>query len=145
MAVEIKVKFPLKIFGTSNTATKDDWYDVGALASPAANSPIAAGKQLQIGFLNVGSQDKGLDYELRVNKPTKSAANTTDTNLIAATASDPSAGSKWEDLDQDGRILTVAPLVTTGCTGVEKLWLRVQSGSNTIASFDWWVYYEVLE
>jgi hypothetical protein len=145
MAVEIKVKFPLKIFGTSNTAAKDDWYDVGSIAAIPANSPIAVGKQLQIGFINVGSQDKALDFELRVNKATKSAGNTTDTDLIAATASDPSAGSKWEDLDQDGRILTVAPISTVSCTGVEKLWLRVQSGSNVVSSFDWWIYYEVLE
>lgn len=145
MAVEIKVAFPLKLFGTSNTATKDDWFDVGAIAAFPAHSPIPAGKQLRIGFLNVGSQDKALDFELRVNKPTKSAASTTDTNIIANTASDPSAGSKMEDTDYQERILTVAPLVTTGCTGVEKLWLRVQSGSNTVAAFDWWVYYEVLE
>jgi hypothetical protein len=145
MAVEIKVQFPLKLFGTNDTVGKDYWYDVGAIAAIPAHSPIPAGKQLRVGFLNVGCQDKALDFELRVNKPTKSAGNTTDTDLIAATASDPSAGSKWEDLDQQGRILTVAPIVTTGCTGVEKLWLRVQSGVNTAYPFDWWIYYDLME
>lgn len=145
MAVELKPDFPFKLFNTSLTMTKDDWYDVGSIAVIPQHSPIAVGKQLRIGFLNVGSSDKPLDYELRVNKPATSTGTVANTNNLWATASDPSAGSKMEDTDFNGRILTVAPLVTTGCTGVEKLWLRVTSGTNTVASFDWWVYYELLE
>ena len=145
MTVEIKPNFPLKLFNTSSTSTKDDWYDVGAIAVFPAHSPVPVGKQLRIGFLNFGSGDKWLDYELRANKPTKSAGTAADTNIIWAVSSDPTSGSKMEDTDYDGRILTVVPIITAGCTGVEKLWLRVQSGTNTVASFDWWIYYELLE
>jgi hypothetical protein len=143
MTVEIKSEFPSKLFGTHLTASKDDWYDLGALATYPAHSPIPAGKQLWIGYMNVGSQDKSLDYELRVNNPTKSAGNVADTTMIWATSSDPSAGSKMENMTFDGDILTVAPLAAS--TGVEKLWLRVASGTNTVASFDWWIYYLLLE
>jgi hypothetical protein len=140
--VGFNAQFDLKLFGSANTATKDDWYDIGALSVIPAHSPIPAGKQLRVGFLNLGSQDKGLDWELRANTSGQSTGTVGNTVLLASTATDPSAGSKWEDLFQNGAISpTVAPLAAS--TGVEKLWLRVQSGSNTVAAFDWFIYYSL--
>jgi hypothetical protein len=143
MAVVITPTFELNLIGSANTATKDDWYDVGALSSPSANSPIPSAKQLYIGFALFGSQDKALVYELRANNSGQSAGTTGATTVIAYSATDPTSGSVTSDLFQNGNIRTVIP-VSSASTGVEKIWLRVQSGSNTVATFQWFIYYTLV-
>jgi hypothetical protein len=136
----IIAKFEKTLVGSANTSTKDDWYDIGNLSSPSQDSPIPSGINLLLGFLQVGSQDKSLVYELRTNKPTKSAGTVADTSILTYTASDPTSGSVLSDLNFDGKIKREAP-EGAASTGVEKLWLRVMSGSNTVANFQWFLYY----
>lgn len=135
----IQPTFELTLIGSANTATKDDWYNIGALSSIPANSPIPSGAQLWLGYCLVGSQDKSLVYEIRANKSGQAAGTVAATDTLAYVASDPTSGSVTADLYQHGNIQTLAPLQVS--TGVEKLWLRVMSGTNTVASFQWFLYY----
>jgi hypothetical protein len=114
------------------TLTKDDWYDLGVITS---------GKQIWLGFATFISEDKSLIFELRANKATKSAGNATDTDLVSF-SSVPQADSKDVDMYLDGYITTLAP-VSTASTGVEKLWLRVRSGSLSTALFNYIIRYSL--
>jgi hypothetical protein len=89
----------------------------------------------------LGSQDKALIYELRRNNAGTSTGTAGNTSVVAYSATDPTSGSVTSDLYQGGDIITLAP--TAASTGVEKLWLRVQSGTNTTASFIWFLYYSI--
>lgn len=131
--------FELTFIGGGMTTTKDDWYEMSA-SGPDANSPIPSGKQIWLGYITLISTDKDLVFEIRPNLPTKSAGNTTDTQLRTFESVSASDGSKELDLYYYGNIMTLAP-VSGSSTGVEKLWLRVRSNTQTIASFNYIVRY----
>lgn len=134
--------FGLSMIGGANTVAKDDWYDISALSTTSdggAYSPIPNGVQLWVGFLWVYCGSKALAYELRVNNATKSLGNTTDTTILAYVASDPTSGTVQADMYENGNIVTMAPV--SASTGSEKLWLRVTSGTGTVASFTWFLFF----
>ena len=129
--------FERQLLGSGNTASKDDWYDLGTLNSPSQDSPIPTGKKIWLGFSFLYSPDKAMEFELRCNKTGLSTGTVANTDLMARGASDPGAGSNVIDSYQNGYI---SVLSTTG-SGVEKFWLRVTSGTNTIAAFTWQIFY----
>jgi len=85
------------------------------------------------------ADDKAATFELRPNLPTKSAANTTDTQLRGFVTV-PTGESRDLDLYYGGAIITLAP-VSAASTGVEKLWLRIKSSSNAAATCEFILYY----
>lgn len=131
--------FDLAFMG-SGSLNSEIWIDLSA-SNPNPNSPIPSGSQLWLGYATFISNDKSLVFELRPNLPTKSAGNITDTQLRGF-ASIATGESKDVDLFYYGNILTLAP-VTAVSTGVEKLWLHVRSGNNSVGTFDYIVYYSL--
>lgn len=127
----IQVIFDSVLTGTGTTATKDDWFDL--------TGAIPANTQLWLGYGTCISWDKPLTFEIRVNLAGKSAANVTDTQLKAFT-SVPTTESRDTDMYLGGAIATVAPPSSVS-TGVERVWLRVRSGSVATATFDYIIYY----
>jgi hypothetical protein len=134
-------KFDLVANGALTASGTDNWVDLTLLLYNAGLLPsavIPSGKQLLIGYITCISQDKNATFELRPNKLTKSASNTTDTDLrgfqsvVAGTS---------EDLDvyYGGAIVSLSP-VDGVSTGVEKLWLRCKSGSSSAATYEYIVY-----
>jgi len=114
----------------------EHWVD---LLSGSGNSPIPSGKQIWMAYITCISQDKNATFELRPNLPTKSAGNTTDTQLRGF-ASVPSGESRDLDVYYGGAIQSLIP-VGAQSTGVEKLWLRIKSGSASAATYEWITYY----
>ena len=116
------------------TATKDDWYDV--------SGAIASGKQLYLGFGIFVAQDKDLQFELRPNLATKSLGTLAETQLLPQTycTAKVSEPSPTPDFTFNGQILTLAPVLGVS-TGVEKLWLRVRSGTQTVGGWDCMIFY----
>ena len=137
MAQNIPV-FELSCVGTLTASGTDNWVDLTSFA-PNANTPIPSGKQIWIAYVTCISQDKNATFELRPNLPTKSAANTTDTQLRGF-ASVPAGESRDLDVYYGGAITSLAP-VTAQSTGVEKLWLRIKSGSAASATYEFILYY----
>ena len=113
------------------TSTKDDWV--------AISNAIPTGTQLWLGFGTFISEDKSLIFEIRANLPTKNAGNSTDTQLRGFT-SVPTGESKDVDFYLGGAIQWLAP-VSAQSTGVEKLWLRIRSGTMTVGVWDYIIYY----
>ena len=136
----IVTTFEKRLNGSANSASKDVWYDIGTLSEYPGDSPIQSGHRLILGYLDLSSQDKALNYELRVNNPGESLGTTAKTSVVSFAATDPTTGTVRSDLYQYGNIQSVAP-VSVLATGTEKLWLRVMSGSNVVATFNWFLYY----
>lgn len=130
--------FERELAGGANTVSKDDWYDIGALSTVPQDSPIPTGKRLWLGFAFLYSADKSMEFELRSNKAGQTTGTVANTDLVARGASDPGAGSNAIDLYQGGAI-QVDTIV--GSASNEKLWLRVTSGTNTVAAFSWLIFY----
>ena len=130
--------FDLAFIGTGVTASKDDWYDLSSYG-PNANSPIPSGKQLWLGFATFVAEDKNLTFEVRPNIAGQSTGTTGNTQLRGF-ASVPSGESKDIDFYFNGMLTTLVPM-TAISTGVEKLWLRVRSGTNTVSTFDFIMFY----
>lgn len=122
----------------NGTVNSEVWIDLTA-QNPNPNSPIPSGKRAWLGFLTCISDDKTLTFEVRPNLPTKSAGNTTDTQLRAS-VSVPTGESRDLDLHFNGNITTFAP-VSADSTGVEKVWLRIKSGSSSAGTFSYILYY----
>jgi len=131
--------FEGKISGNGTTSSKDDYFDLGAFGSL---SPITSGKQLYLGYLILISQDKNLTFELRSNISGQSTGTTANTDLIGEGACDPTSGSVVVDFYFNGSIVNLAPLVAS--TGVEKLWIRTKSGTNTAATWQVFLYYTLI-
>lgn len=121
--------------GSGVTATKDDWFDLSSYGVTVPN-----GKQLWLGYLTLIAEDKQLIFEIRPNLPTKSAGNTTDTSLRAFASVDQALST---DLDMylGGNITTLVPAAAS--TSVEKLWMRIRSGTQTVAAWDFLLYYTI--
>ena len=130
--------FELSCVGSFTGSGTDNWIDIASFA-PNVNSPIPSGKQIWIAYVTCISQDKSATFELRPNLPTKSAGNTADTQLRGF-ASVPAGESRDLDVYYGGAITSLAPVSATS-TGVEKLWLRIKSGSNSTGTFDFILYY----
>jgi hypothetical protein len=137
---ELRPTFEMLFMGSGLTSSKDDWYDLSSY-QPNPNSPIPSGKQLWLGFATFIAEDKSLIFEIRPNLPTKSLGNVNNTQLRAF-ASLAAGESQEVDMYQNGDILTVVPMEYVS-TGVEKVWLRIRSGSATVGAFDFMVYYTI--
>lgn len=132
--------FELISFGSGVTATKDDWFDIGTFG-PNTFSPIPSGKQLWLGFATFIAEDKQLIFELRPNIAGQSTGTIGNTQLREFISVQ--AGESGElDMFLGGQIVTLAP-VLGGSTGVEKLWLRVRSGTNVVAVWNYILYYTI--
>jgi hypothetical protein len=129
--------FELAFMG-SGTVNSETWVDITS-AQPNPNSPIPVGKRIWLGYANLISDDKTLIFEIRPNLPTKSNGNTNDTHLRAST-SVPAGESREIDLHYGGNVATLAPS-TADSTGVEKVWLRVRSGSSSTGAYSYIIYY----
>lgn len=127
---QIQVIFDSAIVGSGITATKDDWFDLSGV--------IPANTQLWLGYGTMISWDKPLTFEVRVNLPGKTAGTVADTVLKAFT-SVPTTESRDTDMYLGGAIATLAPAGVPS-TGVERVWLRVRSGSVATAAFDYIIY-----
>ena len=129
--------FELAFMGSGNV-NSEAWVDVTA-AQPNPNSPIPSGRRVWLGYASLISDDKTLTFEIRPNLPTKSAGNTIDTQL-RATVSVPAGESREIDMHYGGNVATLAP-VSADSTGVEKVWLRVRSGSSSTGAYSYIIYY----
>lgn len=136
MTVSITPKFDLVWSGTGTTSTKDDWFDI---LSGSGYSAIPSGKQLWLGFASFGSDDKALTFEVRPNTAGQSTGTTGNTTLKSIVTV-PSGESRDVDFDFFGNISVLAP-VSAASTGVEKLWLRVRSGSVAASTFYYIIYF----
>lgn len=130
------------IIASGVTSTKDDWFDLGSYG-PDTITPITSGKQLYLGLATYTAEDKSLTFELRPNLVTKSASNTTDTQLRRSTTLNSAPDSKDDDMFFGGEITTLAPTAYVS-TGVEKLWVRIKSGTNTVGAWDIILYYTLI-
>ena len=137
---EIIPIFDKVCLGSLTASGTDNWLDLTNYA-PDNNSPIPSGKRIWIGYVTCISADKTATFELRPNLATKSAGNTTDTQLRGF-ASVPQGESRDLDMYYGGAITTLAP-VTANSTGVEKLWLRIKSGSSSAATYEFILYYSL--
>lgn len=126
--------------GSVTFSGSETWVDLTSFG-PNVNSPIPNGQQIWIAFITCIAQDKAATFELRPNLPTKSLGNITDTQLRGF-VSVASGESQDLDLYYNGAIATLAP-VSTASSGVEKLWLRIKSGSNAAATFEFILYYSL--
>lgn len=132
MAV-IQPVFDSVFIGSGTTSTKDDWFDI--------SGAIDSGTQLWLGYATFVSNDKQLTFELRPNLINESLGQAAKTQLRAFT-SVPTGESRDVDLYLGGAVQALAPKIAPS-TGVEKLWLRVRSGTQTISTFDYIIYYSV--
>ena len=134
-------KFEMSANGSLSASGTDNWVDLTALLYAAGLLPSAvvpSGSQLMTGFVTCISADKNASFELRPNKPTKSAGNTTDTDL--RNFQTVSAGTSADmDCYWGGAIISLTP-VTAVSTGVEKLWLRIKCGSASAATYEYVIY-----
>jgi len=135
---EIQSTFDKVCLGSLTASGTDNWVDLLSF-SPDANSPIPSGKKIWVGYVTCISADKNATFELRPNLTTKSAGNTTDTQLRGF-ASVPAGESRDLDMYYGGVIATLFP-VGYFSTGVEKIWLRIKSGSSSAATYEFILYY----
>ena len=133
--------FDLTASFSANTATKDDWYDVASLSSV---SNIPNGSQWLLGFLTFMSLDKQMTVEVRPNNVGSSSSGAANTYLLAFTSVDTSYPSSFVDMYNDGLIASYAPVTGSATASGEKLWLRVKSNTNTVASFNVILNYRVI-
>lgn len=130
--------FELSCVGSVTVSGTDNWIDIASYG-PNANSPIPSSKQMWIAYVTCISPDKSATFELRPNLPTKSLGNASDTQLRGFVAV-PGGESRDLDVYYGGAITSLAP-VTAQSSGVEKTWLRIRSGSNSSATFEFILYY----
>lgn len=134
---QITPTFELAFMGSGNV-NAETWIDLTA-QNPNPNSPIPFGKRVWLGYATFISDDKTLKFEIRPNLPTKSAGTLADTQLRSST-SVMAGESEDVDLYYYGNIATFAP-VSADSSGVEKVWLRVTSGSSSLGAFSFIVLY----
>jgi hypothetical protein len=133
--------FDIIVNGTLTASGPENWIDLTSALYSAGVIPsavIPSGKQIWIAYITCISQDKNATFELRPSLPTKSSGNITDTTLRGFAAV-PSGESRDLDVYYNGAITSLAPTNTTS-TGVEKLWLRIKSGSGSAATYDYILY-----
>lgn len=121
------------------TLTSEIWVD--CLAFGDNNSPIPSGEQVWLGHATWIAEDKNLIFELRPNLPGKSLGTLAETQLRSY---DQVVGGESKDVDLNfyGNIATFAP-VAGASTGVEKLWLRIRSGSGSLGAYDYLIFYSL--
>jgi hypothetical protein len=122
--------FDKTLEGSGTTSSKDDWFSVATIPS---------GKQYWVAFISFACWDKQLSFEIRANKPTKSAGNVTDTDKLEYVAVP--VGGEVLDLYKNGIVKPRTCPIAANSTGVEKLWIRAQSPTNAAAVFDYFIDY----
>lgn len=138
-------KFDMIANGSLTTSGTDNWVDLTTLLYNSGYIPssvIPSGKQIWIAYITCISADKNSQFEMRPNKTTKSAGNTTDTDLRGFAAVNQGASSDL-DVYYGGAINTFAP-VDVASTGVEKLWLRIKCGSSSAATYEYILYCTII-
>jgi hypothetical protein len=131
-------KFDIQVNGILSASGTDNWVDLTALLYAGGFIPsavIPSGEQIWVGYITCISPDKNSQFELRPNKTTKSAGNTTDTDLRGYTAVE-AGRSEYIDAFLGGAVYTFVP-VGVASTGVEKLWLRIKCGSASAATYEY--------
>lgn len=126
------------VCSSNGTVNSELWVDMAAYGLNQ-NSPIPSGKQLWLGHATFVAEDKNLIFELRPNLPGQSGGNTSETQLRSYT-SVPGGQSDDVDLNFFGNIATFCP-VGVASTGVEKLWLRIRSGSQSAGAWAYILFY----
>lgn len=119
------------IGGGTYSGGTDQWTDL--------SDAIPSGKQLWLGYATLISDDKTLTFELRPNLIGQSTG-TVGNTVLRGFASVLAGDSTDLDLFYYGNIITLAP-VTAQSTGVEKLWLRIKSGSASSGTWSYIIYY----
>lgn len=132
--------FNLTSAGSLTASGTDNWVDILS-NGPNTNSPIPNGSQIRIGYITCISQDKTASFELRPNTPGNSTG-TVGTTQLRGFVSVPTGESRDLDVYYGNAILSLAP-VTAVSTGVEKLWLRIKSGSASSATYEFIIYYSL--
>jgi len=118
------------VFDGNGTVTSELWVDLGV---------IPTGKQLFIGYANLIANDKDLLFEFRPNILTKSLGTVGETNLRYVVSA-PKGDSKDVDMFYYGNIVILGPAAGAS-TGVEKMWLRIKSGTGAAGTFDYMIFY----
>lgn len=136
MAVGFNPSFPY-VWILKDTVGSEKWIDAGALGG--ADSPIPTGKQIWLGSGIFFCEGKLLNYELRTNTAGQSTGTLGTTVIRGLAQSSPDAGDTAVDFWDERRVDLLSPPVAS--TGVEKLWLRVYSGSNASADFTAFLFY----
>ena len=136
---QIVAKFELTSVGSAISSSGADlWIDLLSYG-PNTNSPIPSGKQIWIAYITCVAPDKSGTFQLRMNLPTKSAGNLTDTELRGFTMV-PGGESRDLDIYYGGAIQILAP-TTAASTGVEKVWLMVDPATANTGVYEFIVYY----
>lgn len=117
-------------FSGTGSVNAEAWVDISGI--------IPSGKQIWLGYATFISNDKTLTFEVRPNLPSQSTSGIANTQLRSF-VNVPSGESRDVDFYYYGNINTFAPSAPS--TGVEKLWLRVKSGSSSLGTFDYIIYY----
>ena len=134
-------KFDLVASGTVTFSSTESWVDLTALLFAAGLIPsavIPSGSQIWTAYITCISETKDASFELRPNKITKSAGNTTDTDLRGFTFVQ-NGSSQDLDVYYGGALVSLAPVGVVS-TGVEKLWLRIRCGSSSAGTYDYIIY-----
>ena len=116
-----------KTISGSGTVNQELWVDLGVIPN---------GKQLLLGYATYIAEDKALQFETRSNIAGQSTGTIGNTTLHDWTAT--TTGSSVDrDFYQYGYVNTT----TVVSTGVEKLWLRIKSGSAAAGAWDYILRY----
>ena len=138
---QLIAKFDLVANGSTTFSATESWVDLTALLYSSGLIPsavIPSGQQIWTAYITCISETKDASFELRPNKTTKSAGNTTDTDLRGFTYV-PGGTSQDLDVYYNGAIISLAPVGVVS-TGVEKLWLRIKCGSASAGTYDYIIY-----
>ena len=92
---------------------------------------IPTGSKMWIGNARYTSPDKSITFELRTNTATNSVGTLAATSLLNSVAVSAKSGNLLVDLYKNGRL----HIASVSGTGVECLWLRLVSKSNTAGSY----------
>lgn len=108
----------------------NDWINVAS---------VPTGQAIWLGSLTCASPDKSTTFEVRVNVSGSGAGTDAGTMLMGSVSASPKSGTKLLDLYKNGRLHLVSPVGT----GVECVWVRAKSKSNTAGSYYYTLNYTV--
>jgi hypothetical protein len=118
--------FELTLSG-SLSGNLEVWVDLGV---------IPTGKQIFLGYATYISEDKTAQFETRTNNTGQSTGTTVNTALLDWTSM-PAGTGVDRDFYQGGNINVLSVVGT----GVEHMWLRIKSGSNSSGAYDYIIRY----
>ena len=117
------------VISGSGTVNAEGWIDLGLVPN---------GKQLLLGYATYIAEDKNLQFETRSNLAGKSAGSLADTQLH-----DWAAASGGSGVDRDFYQFGYVNTLTGVSTGVERLWLRIRSNSQSLGTWNYILRYMI--